>query len=202
MNRTRGKLEEARFFLGELERTYYEHVEELERLASGNHKPPVCQYYLSAFISSARSVMWVMRSEYQAAESWEEWYQSKKPNSDDKELLGTINAVRVRSEKQAPLNLGYNIAFNDVSMASDKTELDESKPTWRRKQYHLKVHRVIEDGEEVEEMDRVIEFKGEISSFFWAIEEFPNKDILAVCKKYFTLLEDMVGECEERFLPR
>ena len=175
MNRTRGKPEEARFFLSELERTYYEHVEELERLAPGNHKPPVCQNYLSAFISSARSVMWVMRSECHAAEGWEEWYQSKKPGSEDEELLRTINAVRIRSEKQAPLNLGYNIAFNDVSMTTHQKEQDESKPTWRRKRYHLKFERVIEEGEEVDEKDRVIEFKGEISSFFGPLKKFPTK---------------------------
>ena len=77
MSRTRAKLNEARFFLGELERTYYEYVERLELLSKNNPEPPVCQYYLSAFISSARSVMWVMRSEYQNLGGWEEWYQSR-----------------------------------------------------------------------------------------------------------------------------
>lgn len=145
--------------------------------------------------------MWVMRSEYQATEGWEEWYQSKKPGSEDEELLRKINAVRVRSEKQAPLNLGYNITFHYVSMVNSQNEPNEAKPEWQRKRYHLKFERVIEEGEEVDEEKRVSEFHGEISSFFWAIEEFPNEDILTICKSYFALLESMVAECESRFLP-
>ena len=59
MNHTQRKLDEAQFFVDELERTYYEIV--VGKFATDNPKPPVCNYYFSAFISSARSVLWVMR---------------------------------------------------------------------------------------------------------------------------------------------
>jgi hypothetical protein len=48
--RTGFKLEEARFFLAHLEK-HWRHV-------------PQYEFYLSAFISAARSVTWVMRYEY------------------------------------------------------------------------------------------------------------------------------------------
>jgi hypothetical protein len=199
MTRTRAKLNEARFFLGELERTYYEYVERLELLSKNNPEPPVCQYYLSAFISSARSIMWVMRSEYQKLDGWEEWYQSKKPDSNVEALLKKINAVRVRSEKQEPLRLGYNIAFDDAPNETKQNITDEAMPEWRGKRYNLRFERVLKEGEEVDEKNRIIEFEAEVTSFFWSIEDFPNEDILKICKSYFSLLETMVTECETRF---
>ena len=49
-HRTKHKLEEAKFFL--------------EQLRANYGKLKKFDYFLSAFISSARSVTWVMRNEY------------------------------------------------------------------------------------------------------------------------------------------
>lgn len=199
MSRTRRKLEEAGFFLGELERTYYEHVESLKWLSQTNSEVPVCQYYLSAFVSSARSVMWIMRSEYQNVIGWEDWYRSKKPNSAGEEFLRKINAVRVRSEKQDPLRLAYNIAFKEVSNEATQNTIDELIPEWYHKRYNLKFEPVLEEGEELDEKAQKFELKAEVTSFFWSIEEFPKEDVLKICNSYFVLLENMVEECEACF---
>jgi hypothetical protein len=197
MSRTRAKINEARFFLGELERTYYEYENLIELL--NNPEPPVCQYYLSAFISSARSVMWVMRSEYQSLDGWEIWYQSKKPDSNGETLLKKINAIRIRSEKQEPLRLGGYIIFDDAGNEFQRDTKDEALPERHRKRYDLKFARILKEGEEVDEEKRTIEFEAEVTSFFWSIEDFPNEDILKICKSYFSLLENMVTECENQF---
>jgi len=69
MGRTRQKLEEAAFFLAKVKEHYFDVLDEEEQA-----RPFL--YYLSAFVSAARSVTWVMRSEYSALEGWATWYQS------------------------------------------------------------------------------------------------------------------------------
>lgn len=201
MNRTESKLEEARFFLSELERTYYEYLEEFKGPLSKANTPPKCQYYLSAFISSARSITWVMRSEYLHVNGWQEWYDSKKPNIDEEVLLKKMNAIRVRSEKSNPLNLGYSIAFIENSTEISQPSLDESLSEWRGKRYHIKFERILDKDESISTKDRFFQIEAEISSFFWTIPEFPDKDILTICKQYFSFLETIVAECKSHFFP-
>ena len=87
--RTQYKLEEAKFFLLLLEQNW-------------RHFPHV-DYFLSAFVPAARSVTWVMRSEYGKVPGWEQWFDAKKPSSKARELLKRMNEVRVRATKSVPL---------------------------------------------------------------------------------------------------
>jgi hypothetical protein len=96
MTNTQHKLNEASFFLGKLEQDYLKH--------------PDFDYYLSAFISSARSVLWIMRSEYHTIEGWEDWYISKKPDQDEELFLKRVNEIRVRSEKITALKTGSGMS--------------------------------------------------------------------------------------------
>lgn len=81
MGKTTVKLDEAEFFLKQIE-------ENLEH--------PTFDDYLGAFISSARSVLWVMRSEYRISADWEPWYKSLEPSTSDETLLQIINTARIR----------------------------------------------------------------------------------------------------------
>ena len=49
---------------------------------------------------------------------------------------------------------------------------------------------IIVDGHRVLEVDAKI---------VQAIDEFPDEDTLDVCKKYYSLLEHIVSECEKSF---
>jgi hypothetical protein len=75
MGATRIKYHEAEFFLAKLDSSYYEDV---RRMFKKSRKPPVFHYYLSAFLSAARSITWIMRSEYRLISGWEEWYRTQK----------------------------------------------------------------------------------------------------------------------------
>ena len=59
MLRTRQKLNEAAFFLDRVE----EHAAKIETFLSDKKAVNVFSYYLSAFVSAARSTAWIMRSE-------------------------------------------------------------------------------------------------------------------------------------------
>ena len=197
MKLTEGKLNEARFFLGKLEQTYYEY---LEALGSDGPKSPVSQYYLSAFISSARSVMWVMRYEYHDVQGWEAWYDSQKANREheEAELLKKINDVRIRSEKKSPLILAPNVAFNSIS-DEISLESDETLPKEQRKKFKAKFTEVPKEGEDSNKEPKTIELLLEVRSFFLALEDFSNEDILKLCKSYLSFLKRMVSECKEQF---
>jgi len=73
VTKTEYKLEEARYFLAHLEKHW-------------RHLPQV-DFYLSAFVSAARSVTWVMKAEFVHVHGWEQWYETKKPSSTIRELL-------------------------------------------------------------------------------------------------------------------
>lgn len=86
MSETRKKREEARFFFHALERCV--------------HTTPDFDYYLSAFISAARSVLCVMRSEYESNSNWRVWYDSNNPSPAELAILKGTNALRVRAVKR------------------------------------------------------------------------------------------------------
>jgi hypothetical protein len=182
MTRTRRKLNEAHFFLGRLEQNQDEETE--------------CDYYLSAFISSARSVLWIMRSEYESIGGWEDWYTSKMPDEDGQSFLKKINSIRVRSEKAVPLETSFLIVLltSQMEMTPElKATLEYFKDrdvTCTIDSSNERLRAKIDDGHRVFEADaKVVQ----------ALDEFPDEDIVDVCKKYHSLLEQMVSECESVF---
>lgn len=89
LNYTIDKLNEAEFFLNNLKK----------------HKNifPEFDYYLNAFVSSARSILWIMKFEYGSNNKWRDWYNNKTTSESEDILLRGIKNMRNRSIKQAPL---------------------------------------------------------------------------------------------------
>src|SRR2546429_7400053 len=102
MWRTRQKLNEATFFLTKVE----EHAEDVDKLWLDRGTRDELCYFLSAFVSAARSVSWMMRSECCRLAEWELWWRAQEVDA-PKELLRIFNDLRVRSEKADPLQLSY-----------------------------------------------------------------------------------------------
>jgi hypothetical protein len=84
--RTNHKLGEAKFFLDQLTPNY--------------GKLKKFDYFLSAFISSARSVLWVMRNEYDAVPGWEAWFDARKPNTEEEALLKARTKFELEQKKK------------------------------------------------------------------------------------------------------
>ena len=179
MWRTRQKLNEAAFFLNKVE----EHARPVEKLLQDPRTRDELCYFLSAFVSAARSVSWVMRSECCRLAEWELWWKGQEVNA-PKELLRIFNDLRVRSEKADPLQLSYCV----------RLEGDEGppiKPDQRLSKARMTIA-FAEDGKESTSSHQVI-------ALILTVDELEGDDLLEKCRAYLQELERLVAACEMRF---
>lgn len=185
MESTRQRLEEARFFLGELESHY--------------HDITIFRHFLNAFITSARSVLWIMRAEYNGVNGWEEWYQSKQPSPQEQALMKKTREARNRSQKQSPLKPVYQLTVI-VEAGKVPQDLEELKKEMIGKKFLLDVKGVAEDmSQEVVVIGDDNEFVGDVERYFVKLDDFHDEDVLKVCESYFLFLERVVDESEQLF---
>ena len=185
VTRTQYKLEEARFFLAHLEKDW-------------RHVPQV-DFYLSAFVSAARSVTWVMKAEFGDLPGWTQWYESKKPSSAIRDLLKKMNEVRVRATKTEPLKTrtlaNVTIPPEEVTPkvlafleagAVGQVRLEPIDPT--NTVFSVKV-----DGE--------VLAKAHLKTSEHVLPEFQGRDSKDICREYLSELERLVSECQAKFKP-
>ncbi|MCM3763432.1 hypothetical protein [Neobacillus niacini] len=184
MNYTESKLNEAKFFL--------------DKLAEFYSKYPEFNYYLNAFIGSARSILWVMNSEFNKLDKWDEWYQSYELNKEENQFLKKINDLRITSVKRHPLEASEIINL-EVVEESVTDELKEKLKKFDKKRVDIEMS-IKEDGENATtNKDNEVSFKVKLKNGYLIVDDFPDLDILDVCKKYYSLLELIVKECIEKF---
>src|SRR5213083_573508 len=122
MGATKKKLDEARFFLLEMEANCFKH--------------PTFDYYLSAFISASRSVLWVMQHEFANAVGWRPWYDSKTPDSEEASLLDGLNQLRLRAVKMETPEVQYQLGIR-IPKTGVTRELEEFMETHSGQQVYV-----------------------------------------------------------------
>ncbi len=181
MKSTEFVLNEVEFFLNKLEET-----KELF---------PDFDYYLNAFISSARSVLWIMKNEYGKIEGWQEWYDNTDVDSDKKILLSGIVDMRNRSLKKKPLQVKTEFIIGDA--INSFNIYDEMMPFAGKK-----INLTIEQGEKKQASKitdgNTLTFHGTINEIH-SVEEFKNKDVLEICQQYCDWLKKIVTTCIDKF---
>lgn len=187
MTHTRRKLDEAKFFL---------------QLADESRHIPNFNFYLSACVSAARSVTWIMRSEYSRSEGWQHWFVTKEPTPKEQELLRKVNQVRIRSEKQRPLEANVMLEVN-IPPERVTEELKARMQTWPvGTRVSLALVGISEQGEltlpEGYPEDAIV---GTTGGFELRLAEFPGEDIIGALRRYIALLDELVGECEQLHAP-
>lgn len=103
------RLKEAAFFLSKMEETYI--------------KSDDFSHYMTAFVVLARSVLWIMNSEFNNVPGYKAWYSSQKATDREERLFKKITELRNRLMKSEPLKLRMKgeITFNpkDISFIED-----------------------------------------------------------------------------------
>jgi len=189
MSRTQDKLEEAHFFLQKLKEHYAQQ--------------PDVDYYLSAFISSSRSVIWVMQSEYSNIKGWRDWYDSREPTLEESIFLKSVNEVRIRSEKKEPLRMSTEMTV-EINERDITPEFEQALETLVDQEVELTVAAAKDPVKHRQARTRItknrsISFLAKISDLIKTVKEFPDQDVLPICQKYYIILKSLVDECEQHF---
>ena len=181
--RTQYKLAEAEFFLKHLEE-HWRHV-------------PHVDFYLSACISAARSVTWVMNAEFGKVPGWQQWYDGKKPSKKIRELLEQINDVRVRLTKTHPVKTATfaNIHIRQEDITPEVLNYLNSG--------HSESMRL----EPIDQSNTVFNLmvggrvltKAFLKKAEHKMSEFQGRDSKDVCKEYIDELKGLVDECLQKF---
>ena len=208
MTNSERKLDEARYFLGQLD------VED-----------PYFDYILSAYLNAARSTPWVMRNEFTHVGGWNEWYGGREGSKVEKEIFKAINDLRINATKQEGVKTDYflfdTILVNEEYYSTIKELL--------KKDGHYKIT-ITPKGELNETSDKevniddsnvnnAIDFDDEIDDSGLddgdlcrktyviegrkesTIDQSKNSrlKIHNLCIDYFSLIENLVQECIARF---
>lgn len=182
MTRTRHKLNEARFFLDKMDEHYFDHVQHMFDEQPLSH--PVFGYFLSAFLSAARSVTWVMKHEYKRIPGWEQWYTNETATEQQQDLMKLFTNLRNRTQKEETLPLAHSIWLGDEN---DSPERDPRIP-----RLQVTISPVDDESNDAK-------YHGEITALLWTMDELDGEDLLPSCKQYFELLASLVKACEQRF---
>lgn len=174
VNRTRFRLEEARFFLGKMELNLQNRIE--------------LRFYLDAFLASARSMFHVFESEFHDSRLLMDWYKREtevKKNPVVKFFIKLRNislkehTPNTRTKVRLTWAADVNLSEKDVKKVVDS----DGKEHWVTPRMPLEV------------TDKKIIGYSFVHNFKWFKE---NPDVMHLCKKYLDELEKFVAEVENK----
>jgi len=203
MEKTKKKLDEAKYFLDQL-----------------THNEVNFDFIFSAFISSARSVLWVMHHEFSGDEAWETWYDLINPSRSESDILKQANALRVQTTKNNPIETDYHLLpgvvikkesypvlhkFWDMVEDGDKISIefiegDNGSPV------QMNVIILEDDGGLINlddnpflvEPEEVLCMKAKIKNLSDELD--PRQKLIILAKKYYSFLGDIVERCATKFI--
>lgn len=187
--RTGHKLGEAKYFLEQMKRTHFDIA---YHLADESPPTPVFIYYLSAFVSAARSVTWIMRSEYGAVPGWKLWYEQEEQLDEERELLDAFSAFRNRNEKQGILDARWSPTYTPVPKDIQPAHSADSSA---KPQYQLTLTKI--DCVDADSSDLVM--LSYVDHIRWESRLLGDKDLVASCDRYYRMLDLLVRKCEKQF---
>jgi hypothetical protein len=184
MTDTEYKLAEAEFFLNCMRTNY--------------GKENKFNFYLSAFISAARSVHWIMNAEYHEVPGWQEWCRQTNENCTDdvRDILKRTAKMRNHALKQGAVRADIVTRFKLPKAEMER--LKNAGPGCIKIEGSLNNPQVIIMNEETRETTvfpfvKIAEFGRHEPKFF------RHKDVFKECEKYFRIMDLFVKECAEKF---
>lgn len=179
---TKGKLEEAKFFLKRMK---------------ARHGKKEFKYYLNAFLGSARSVAWVMRYEYHDIHGWESWFIERLAKEDG-EFLKRINDARLHSVKKSSLSphISFTVSIPNEQLSDEARERLES---YVGKEVHVTIATPASALPPKENAKELTFSDVTLNEVLLVLDEFPDDDILLVCQRYYSILDSLVSECYRIF---
>jgi hypothetical protein len=195
--------------MSETERKFKEALFFFNKLVQSKKDNEKFSFYLSAFLSSARSVTWIMRKEFSKISGWESWWKSKVPTESQGKLIKLFTALRNKSEKEEIIKTGVQIEvrFKPGDKIKEKlveeyiecpaiyhTEIIKDEVSKKLKMTLKKISSdksLTIDNISIEQLERIFpESTYELNSSFKVIES---------CDQYLSILKQLVEECLNSF---
>jgi hypothetical protein len=180
------RLREALFFLMKMKETYTTSTD--------------FSYYMTAYIMIARSVSWILRSEFGHNEGFTEWFASQKSVSKVDSLLKKITKLRNDISKVKPLELSIkgSVTFNkeDIHGLEDIMNKSSEEITAYLNENLANQNLVLKilNGSDTGKFIPVISVKPKSLE----IEEIEHElftDVMGECELYFGVLWVMTLQC-------
>lgn len=177
MTQARDKLLEAVYFL--------------ERMTEVQAERHAFRYNLSAFLSAARSVTFVMQGEFGDVSGFKDWYEDAQSTMRGDNLMRLLKEKRdttVHKQAVRP-RAGIGVSRRDGVALGDSASIDIARPDG-----------TVERGESQAPRPRVAPRAQPITDEWrWYFRDLPDNDVVAVCKEHIAKLESLVRQCESRF---
>lgn len=176
MTPTERKLDEAKYFLGQL-----------------NPHMPYFDYILSAFLNAARSTAWVMRHEYSKIDGWEKWFKECEISESEKSLLEKTNSLRILSAKQSGIKTEFNFLEYLVPDEKYYPIIDEMLKEFEGDEIEITIStELTEDNDDEYKIRGVVKMNKDES-------EMSRESIKQICMEYHKFLEKQVKICISLF---
>ena len=150
---------------------------------------------LNAFVSAARSVTFIMQTEYADATGFKEWYKGKVLGKDDD--FKFFNALRVDTEHVRPFNTPtrYTTVFKGgLSIPAGATV---EIPLGR-----VAAGQIITSDEAPAMVDGKPVAIERSTARAYHFTQRPEVDAISLCQEYLQKVKELVIECEQKFMIR
>lgn len=169
------KLDEAKYFL--------------EQMKINVTDKQVFLYNLSAFLSSSRSITWVLQKEYSENPKFKKWYEEKKKEMEKDKLLRFFIEKRNYVIKESPIEPKGMTFIRVVEQMTVEESITVSQKMPNGSQKVLFQTPKSEEKAKPKQPEAKIEFR-------WFFDEYPDKDIITLCENYYKKLEDILKEAK------
>lgn len=186
MSKSRSKFNEAKYFYEQMESKFKE------------RKNEEFKHCINAFLSSARSVTFVLQKEFGKYKGFDEWYELQKEKKFKAGKIKKFVTLRNISLKEEPINPRY--VFGVFFEKGVKVEpgddfiIETDASSYVRHYYKpgkLTRKKVID--ENINNINKPNIFLN------CEFKEIPSVNLFDICKKYLSILIDLVTECEKKF---
>ena len=172
---TQEKIDEAYFFL---------------QKCNENYSNFDFKFYYSAFVSSSRSVLWVMKSEFSNVKHYKEWHSKRIVSNDEKVIFERINDLRVRTTKISPIKtkrifssiISVEGDFDKAQLLGKDFIVNISEPDDKGNQ---KLTFDTQNGEQLE---------GIVQDHKIVDNVFSDEDLFSIGEKYLNIISEIYDE--------
>lgn len=180
MKDTLDKLEEAEYFLGQM-------VENIVNVTN-------FKFNLSAFLSSARSITYIMQKEFSHKSGFTTWYKIKQQKFALYPIMKLMNDKRVISIHTQPIRprKETHVKFlNTVTLTEDFVAFvlhaDGTSEIRQTNNKELNKQTILDTDNKPE------------VSHLWYFDDIPDQDVVSIAKGYLDLLRETTIECVSKY---